>query len=62
MINFFVNGKAVSVDADSAAPLLWVIRDHLGLPGTKFGWGGFMRRMHCAPEWKSRPIMSGSSA
>jgi isoquinoline 1-oxidoreductase subunit alpha len=39
MINFFVNGKAVSVEADSAAPLLWIIRDHLGLTGTKFGCG-----------------------
>jgi len=39
MIAFSVNGKKVSVDVDSATPLLWVIRDSLGLTGTKFGCG-----------------------
>ncbi len=39
MISFSVNGKAVKVDADSSTPLLWVIRDHLGLTGTKYGCG-----------------------
>ena len=34
-----VNGKAVEVDADRAMPLLWVLRDRLGLTGTKFGCG-----------------------
>jgi isoquinoline 1-oxidoreductase alpha subunit len=37
--DFTVNGKAVSVDALPATPLLWVIRDHVGLPGTKYGCG-----------------------
>jgi isoquinoline 1-oxidoreductase subunit alpha len=34
-----VNGKPTVVDADAAAPLLWVIREHLQLTGTKFGCG-----------------------
>ena len=34
-----VNGKAYDVDVDEDQPLLWVLRDHLGLTGTKFGCG-----------------------
>ncbi|MEA2970724.1 MAG: isoquinoline 1-oxidoreductase subunit alpha, partial [Alphaproteobacteria bacterium] len=34
-----VNGTARDVDADSDTPLLWVLRDDLGLTGTKFGCG-----------------------
>src|SRR5499425_1625196 len=34
-----INGKQVEVDADPATPLLWVLRDHLGMTGTKFGCG-----------------------
>jgi isoquinoline 1-oxidoreductase alpha subunit len=34
-----VNGKAVEVDVDPETPLLWVLRDTLGLTGTKFGCG-----------------------
>ena len=34
-----VNGKAVSVEAPAEMPLLWVLRDLLNLPGTKFGCG-----------------------
>ena len=34
-----VNGKAMEVDADPSTPLLWVLRDHLGLTGTKYGCG-----------------------
>lgn len=36
---FKVNGKAVNVNADADTPLLWVIRDELGMTGTKFGCG-----------------------
>jgi isoquinoline 1-oxidoreductase alpha subunit len=39
MIHLVVNGKPVEVDADRAMPLLWVLRDRLGLTGTKFGCG-----------------------
>ena len=34
-----VNGRATSVDVPADTPLLWVIRDVLGLKGTKFGCG-----------------------
>jgi isoquinoline 1-oxidoreductase alpha subunit len=34
-----INGKTLDVEADPATPLLWVLRDHLGLTGTKFGCG-----------------------
>jgi len=34
-----VNGTVHSVDADPQTPLLWVIRDHIGLTGTKFSCG-----------------------
>jgi isoquinoline 1-oxidoreductase alpha subunit len=34
-----LNGKTVTVEAPPDTPLLWVLRDHLGLTGTKFGCG-----------------------
>ena len=34
-----INGKATSLDVDPSTPLLWILRDHLGLTGTKFGCG-----------------------
>ena len=37
--SFKLNGKTVSVNAESDTPLLWVIRDEVGLTGTKFGCG-----------------------
>jgi isoquinoline 1-oxidoreductase alpha subunit len=39
MTQLNVNGRAVSVDADPATPLLWALRDNLGMTGTKFGCG-----------------------
>ncbi|UWR25342.1 (2Fe-2S)-binding protein [Sulfitobacter sp. S223] len=39
MIKFEINGRSVSVDADPDTPLLWAIRDEIGLTGTKFGCG-----------------------
>ena len=38
-IAFTLNGKPQTVDADPQTPLLWVIRDTVGLTGTKFGCG-----------------------
>ena len=38
-IRFNVNGKPVDVKAEADTPLLWVIRDEIGLTGTKFGCG-----------------------
>jgi isoquinoline 1-oxidoreductase subunit alpha len=39
MTQLIVNGTSVTVDADEDTPLLWVLRDKLGLTGTKFGCG-----------------------
>lgn len=39
MIRFSVNGKSQAVDVAADTPLLWVLRDTLGLTGTKYGCG-----------------------
>ena len=39
MISLNVNGEARKLDVDPATPLLWVLRDTLGLTGTKYGCG-----------------------
>ena len=37
--SFMINGRQRTVDVDPSKPLLWVIRENLGLTGTKFGCG-----------------------
>ena len=39
MTTLTVNARTLETDADPGTPLLWVLRDHLGLTGTKFGCG-----------------------
>jgi isoquinoline 1-oxidoreductase alpha subunit len=39
MTTLQINGKSMNVDAPADTPMLWVLRDHLGLTGTKFGCG-----------------------
>lgn len=39
MTTFHLNGREVTVDVPEDTPLLWVIRDEIGLTGTKFGCG-----------------------
>jgi isoquinoline 1-oxidoreductase subunit alpha len=39
MTTITVNNQMVNVDAAADTPLLWVLRDHLGMTGTKFGCG-----------------------
>lgn len=39
VISLNVNGKTVSIDVDPATPVLWVLREHLHLVGTKYGCG-----------------------
>ena len=39
MITLTVNGTTQNIDADADTPLLWVLRDHLSLTGTKYGCG-----------------------
>ena len=38
-ISFSINGKAAKVEAEPDTPLLWVVREHLKLTGTKYGCG-----------------------
>jgi len=39
MINLSINKKEYNLDVDPNTPLLWVLRDHVGLAGTKYGCG-----------------------
>jgi isoquinoline 1-oxidoreductase alpha subunit len=39
MTSFTINGRTVTLDVEEDTPLLWVIRDEIGLTGTKFGCG-----------------------
>jgi isoquinoline 1-oxidoreductase subunit alpha len=39
MTSFVINGRPVTVDAEEDTPHLWIIRDDIGLTGTKFGCG-----------------------
>ncbi|WP_413460085.1 (2Fe-2S)-binding protein [Herbaspirillum huttiense] len=39
MISLNINGKLVKVEAEADTPLLWVLRDELGMAGTKYGCG-----------------------
>ena len=39
MVSFKVNGQSQEFDGDPNMPILWYLRDELGLPGTKFGCG-----------------------
>src|SRR5271156_4449730 len=57
MTSFFVNGKRVEVDVDPSTPLLWVLRDSLGMTGTKFGCGMALCGA-CTVHLEGRPIRS----
>ncbi|ARS27129.1 (2Fe-2S)-binding protein [Sphingomonas sp. KC8] len=54
-----VNGVAREVDVDEDTPLLWVIRDELGLTGTKFGCGVAMCGA-CTVHMDGQPLRSCS--
>jgi isoquinoline 1-oxidoreductase alpha subunit len=54
---FNLNGKTVSVTAEPDTPLLWVIRDDLGLTGTKFGCGAALCGA-CTVHMEGQPIRS----
>lgn len=58
MLKLNVNGKEYVIDdVDSATPLLWVLRDHLGLVGTKYGCGGGFCGA-CTVHLNGTPILS----
>ncbi|MDI9869319.1 MULTISPECIES: (2Fe-2S)-binding protein [Bacteroidota] len=58
--NLSVNGKKYTVDADPDTPLLWVIRDYVGLKGTKFGCGMALCGA-CTVHLDGQPIRSCST-
>ena len=55
MTSFSVNGEPVSVSADPDSPLLWIVREHLGLTGTKFGCGAGLCGA-CTVHVNGRPV------
>ena len=57
MTSFIVNGRSVNVDADPDTPLLWVIREQLGLTGTKYGCG-IAACGACTVHMDGRPLRS----
>lgn len=52
-----VNGQTLEVDAEPSTPLLWVLRDYLGMTGTKFGCG-IAQCGACTVHIDGRPIRS----
>ena len=59
MTRLNVNGRWESVSADPATPLLWVLRDHLGLTGTKYGCGAALCGA-CTVHVEGSPVRSCS--
>lgn len=57
MMNLSVNDKEVSVDVDPETPLLWVLRDTLGLTGTKYGCGAALCGA-CTVHLAGEPVRS----
>ena len=57
MISLSVNDKDVSVDVDPDMPLLWVLRDMLGLTGTKYGCGAALCGA-CTVHLAGEPVRS----
>jgi isoquinoline 1-oxidoreductase alpha subunit len=57
MVSVTVNGKTRKVDADPSTPLLWVLRDTLGMTGTKFGCGAQLCGA-CTVHLDGKPVRS----
>ena len=57
MISLNINGKTQRVDVDPKTPLLWVIRDSLGMTGTKFGCGAQLCGA-CTVQLDGNPVRS----
>lgn len=57
MITLTVNKRRVNVDVEPSTPLLWVLREHLGLTGTKYGCGAAQCGA-CTVHLDGRPVRS----
>ena len=57
MASIEVNGKSLDANADPSTPLLWVIRDTLGMTGTKFGCGAALCGA-CTVHLDGKPVRS----
>ena len=57
MITLNLNGRNVSLDVDARTPLLWVLRDMLGLTGTKYGCGAALCGA-CTVHLEDMPVRS----
>jgi len=60
MASLTINGKTREVNADPSTPLLWVIRDNLGMTGTKFGCGAALCGA-CTVHLDGKPVRSCST-
>jgi isoquinoline 1-oxidoreductase alpha subunit len=57
MTTFTLNGQSTTVDADPSTPILWALRDQLGLTGTKFGCG-MAQCGACTVHLNGQPVRS----
>ena len=60
MASFILNGQPVSIDADADMPILWVVREKVGLVGTKFGCG-IAQCGACTVHLDGQPVRSCST-